>query len=40
MRLAEFASSRFGDGAAREGIVDGEVDDALMLFIVIFVHYF
>ena len=40
MRLAEFASSKFGDGAVREGIVDGEVDDALMLFIVIFVHYF
>ena len=40
VRLAGFASSGFGDGAAREGMVDGEVNDALMLFIALFLHYF
>jgi len=38
--LVGFASSGFGDGAAREGMVDEEVDDALMMFVVLFVHYF
>ena len=39
-RLAGFASSGIGDGAAREGMVDGEVDDALILFVILFLHYF